>query len=117
MIDLSNQRAQLEVGHGPGKAAPETLAPQARHARARDEESRAHGWPRLLDERQAAAYLGVSCDLIAEYVRAELLHVVRLPRPDTPRDRRRAVGDFVRRRLLDRADLDAFVDRLKAGAQ
>jgi hypothetical protein len=57
--------------------------------------------------------MGVSSDLIGEYVRAGLLSVVRLPRPDTPRDRRRAFGDHVRRRLVDRIDLDAFVDGLR----
>jgi hypothetical protein len=103
-------------GEARAKHAHEAPAPQAPERRAQDAQSRAHGWPRLLDYGQAAEYLGVSVDLIREYVTARQLAPVRLPRPATVRDRRRGyLGDHVRRRLLDVRDLDRFVDALKTG--
>jgi hypothetical protein len=104
----------LDCGQGAGKATSETVAPQARHGSARDTKSRAHAWPRLLSEAEAGEYLGIGADLIGEYVRAGLLRLVRLPRPDTVRDQKRAaVLPFVRRRLIDRHELDRLVDRIR----
>lgn len=103
----------LDSGHGAGKVSSDAALPQGSQTRRQVPKSCAHGWPRLLSYAEAGAYLGVSADLVGEYVRAGLLAVVRLPRPDTPRDRRRAFGDHVRRRLVDVHDLDELVDRLK----
>ena len=67
--------------------------------------------PRLLDMHQAAAYLGCSYWTVRDYVLAELVPVVELPalRPrEGERPRKR-----LRRVLIDREDLDRFVERLK----
>src|SRR5689334_3796897 len=65
--------------------------------------------PRLLNLRQAAAYLDVSYWTLRDYVLAGLLPTVTLPalRPrecDRPRQR-------LGRVLIDQRDLDAFIDR------
>ena len=65
--------------------------------------------PRLLDAKAAAAYLGVSHWTIRAYVEKGELVPVRLPAV-------RRSGEDCRRLLFDVRDLDAFVDRLKAGA-
>jgi len=67
--------------------------------------------PRLLDLHQAAAYLSVSYWSVRDYVLAGLIPAVQMPalRPregDRPRN-------TLRRVLVDRADLDAFIDRAK----
>lgn len=70
--------------------------------------------PRLMNLRQAASYLGVSYWTARDWALQELFLVVRLPalRPREG-DRER---DSLRRVLIDVRDLDAFVDRLKAGS-
>jgi hypothetical protein len=66
--------------------------------------------PRLLNRRQAAEYLGCSFWTARDYVLQGLIPVVDLP-PLRARD-----GDRQRRtlrRVLDRADLDAFIESRK----
>lgn len=67
--------------------------------------------PRLLNMRQAALYLGCSFWTARDYVLQGLLPAVDMPplRP-RPGDRQRQT---LRRVLIDRADLDAFVESRK----
>jgi hypothetical protein len=67
--------------------------------------------PRLLDMRQAALYLGCSYWTVRDYVVAGLIPVVELPalRPREGEPPRKAL----RRVLIDRADLDTFIDSRK----
>lgn len=67
--------------------------------------------PRLLNMRQAAAYLGCSFWTARDYVLQGLIPVVEMP-PLRARegDRQRKT---LRRVLIDRADLDAFVESRK----
>lgn len=62
---------------------------------------------RLLDVTHAAAYLGVSTDTIKGYVATGYLRRVLLPSE-------RRLGEDSRRLLLDRLDLDVFVEHRKA---
>ena len=71
--------------------------------------------PRLLDVHQAAHYLSVSVGSIRDYVAAGRLRPVTLPGL-TPREGARATGALLRV-LLDRRDLDAFIDALKTGGR
>lgn len=70
--------------------------------------------PRLLNLHQAAVYLGCSYWSVRDWVLAGLLPVVDLPplRP-RPGDRARAT---LRRVLVDRADLDTFIEARKTGS-
>ena len=67
--------------------------------------------PRLLNMHQAASYLGCSFWTARDYVLQGLLPAVDMPplRP-RPGDRQRQT---LRRVLIDRADLDAFVESHK----
>jgi hypothetical protein len=65
-------------------------------------------WPRLLGLAQAAAYLSLSVWTIREYLAAGVLTRVELPS---------ATQGTTRRVLLDRADLDRFVETSKGGAE
>jgi hypothetical protein len=67
--------------------------------------------PRLLNMRQAAAYLGCSFWTARDYILQGLIPVVDLP-PLRPRDgdRRRKT---LRRVVVDRVDLDAFIESRK----
>ena len=67
--------------------------------------------PRLLNMRQAAAYLGCSFWTARDYILQGLIPVVDLP-PLRPRegDRQRKT---LRRVLVDRADLDDFIESRK----
>jgi hypothetical protein len=67
--------------------------------------------PRLLNMRQAAEYLGCSFWTARDYILQGLIPVVEMP-PLRPRegDRRRK---SLRRVLVDRADLDAFIESRK----
>lgn len=64
------------------------------------------GAPRLLSVEAAAQYLSVSSWSIRDYVASGRLPAVQLPAP-------RGQGRTIRRVLIDRADLDALVDRWK----
>jgi hypothetical protein len=67
--------------------------------------------PRLLNMRQAAVYLGCSFWTARDYVLQGLIPAVDMPplRP-RPGDRQRKT---LRRVLVDRADLDAFIESRK----
>ena len=67
--------------------------------------------PRLLNLRQAAKYLGCSFWTARDYVLQGLIPVVDMP-PLRPREGERA-RKTLRRILVDRADLDAFIDARK----
>lgn len=67
--------------------------------------------PRLLNMRQAAAYLGCSFWTARDYILQGLIPVVDMP-PLRPREGDRA-RKTLRRVLVDRADLDAFIESRK----
>ncbi len=103
-----------DLGHSLGTAAPGSLVPQGSARGAKIENLQGLGWPRLLDVHQAAAYLNLSFWTFRELLNAGTVPTVRVPRPQTLRMReRRATSDTLRRLLIDRADLDALVERWK----
>jgi len=67
--------------------------------------------PRLLNMRQVAEYLGCSFWTARDYILQDLIPVVDLPplRPREGERRRRTL----RRVLVDREDLDAFIESRK----
>lgn len=67
--------------------------------------------PRLLNMRQAAAYLGCSFWTTRDYVLQGLIPVVDMP-PLRAREGNRQ-REALRRVLIDRADLDAFIESRK----
>ena len=67
--------------------------------------------PRLLNMRQAAEYLGCSFWTARDYILQGLIPVVDLP-PLRPREGERQRRNL-RRVLVDRADLDAFIESRK----
>ncbi len=69
--------------------------------------------PRLLSLRQGAVYLGLSFWSLRDYVLAGLVPVVEMP-PLRPREGERA-RSTLRRTLVDREDLDRFIDARKSG--
>jgi len=92
-------------GHSKGTAPPaEAVDGQelAKRRGARVLISPAH--PRLLDLENAAKYLGVSGWTVRDLVDAGLLQRIRLPLPG---------GGELRKILLDRHDLDAWIERMK----
>ncbi len=69
---------------------------------------------RLLNMREAASYVGVSYWSVRDWVLAGLIRVVDLPAL-RPRDGETARRRF-RRVLIDRRDLDAFIETRKVSA-
>lgn len=67
--------------------------------------------PRLLNMRQAAEYLGCSFWTARDYILQGLIPVVELP-PLRPREGERP-RRTLRRVLVDRADLDTFIEARK----
>jgi hypothetical protein len=67
--------------------------------------------PRLLDLHQAASYLGCSYWTVRDWVLARLIPIVALPGL-RPREGELPRG-ALRRVLIDRADLDAFIESRK----
>jgi len=63
--------------------------------------------PRLLDLKAAATYLGLSYWTVRDLVLAGRLPTVKIPRP------RSGDGRSIRRILVDRQDLDAFIEHNK----
>lgn len=61
---------------------------------------------RLLSDKEAGAYLGISRSLIREYANRGKIRTVRLPHPS-------GIG-YVNRLLFDVQDLDAFVENAKS---
>ena len=72
--------------------------------------------PRLLNLHQTAAYLGVSYWTVRDWLLTDppILRAVQLP-PLRPKEGDRA-RRTLRRVLLDRFDLDAFIEARKGGA-
>lgn len=68
--------------------------------------------PRLLNLHQAAQYLGLSYWTCRDYVLADLIPAVHLP-PLRPREGATQRRSDLRRILLDRCDLDAFIESRK----
>lgn len=102
----------MKDGHTSGTPPPQTLERTGRERRTGVHQSAVPGWPRLLNIYQAAAYLGISVDMVREFINDGTIKPVRLPRPRTARmNRRTAISDQVRRLLIDRADLDKLVER------
>lgn len=66
---------------------------------------------RLLNLKEAAQYLGLSYWTVRDYLLAGHLQAVHLPAL-APREGERAKRQL-RRVLIDRSELDAFVDRCK----
>ena len=67
--------------------------------------------PRLLNMRQAASYLGCSFWTLRDYVLQGLIPVVDMPpQRARPGDRQRKM---LRRVLIDRSDLDGFIESRK----
>lgn len=64
--------------------------------------------PRLLNMREAAEYLGCSFWTVRDYILQSLIPVVELP-PLRPREGERP-RKKLRRILVDRADLDDFIE-------
>ena len=62
--------------------------------------------PRLLNVRDSATYLGVSFWTCRDLINAGTIPVVQIPAP-------RRDGRIIRRTLIDRADLDRFIDAHK----
>ena len=67
--------------------------------------------PRLFDLRQAGVYLGCSYWTVRDYVLAGVIPIVELPAL-RPREGARA-RKTLRRVLLDRSDLDTFIESRK----
>lgn len=67
--------------------------------------------PRLLSLREGASYLGLSYWSLRDYVLAGLIPVVNLP-PLRPREGA-SPKTSLRRILIDRRDLDRFIDERK----
>ena len=65
--------------------------------------------PLLLDERGAATLLGISYWTVRELVQAGKIPTVDLPSPLNPRRR-------LRRKLIDRRDVEQFIQTHKQGA-
>jgi hypothetical protein len=76
-----------------------------------EDKSALWGMPRLLNLREAARYLGVSYWSVRDYVLAGYVRSIALP-PLRPRDGERPKRNL-RRVLVDRADLDAFIEAQK----
>jgi len=74
-------------------------------------QSRERITPRLLNVRQAAEYLGCSFWTARDYILQGLIPVVEMP-PLRPREGERP-RKALRRILVDRADLDAFIEARK----
>jgi hypothetical protein len=70
-------------------------------------------WPRLLDDRGAAEYLGLSRWTIRDYLARGILHPVAMP-PLAAREGERQ-RDELRRGLMNIQELDAFVDQRRKG--
>ena len=66
-------------------------------------------YPRLFSMRESAKYLSVSFWTVRDYVLAGLIPIVQMP-PLRPREGDRAKQQL-RRVLIDRQDLDHFIDR------
>jgi hypothetical protein len=67
---------------------------------------------RIFDLKQAGVYLGVSFWSVRDFILQRLIPVVQMP-PLTPREGARQAGPSLRRVLIDRQDLDKFIEERK----
>jgi len=93
-------------GHCPGMSIPEIQARSRPTTRATDIQTDAPR-ARLLDLKSAGAYLGVSYWTMRDLVFAGVIPSVKIPCPRT------GDGRAIRRILVDRRDLDAFIEKNK----
>jgi hypothetical protein len=68
--------------------------------------------PRLMNLRQGAVYIGVSYWSLRDYVLQGLIPTVQMP-PLRTREGGRQPAPTLRRVLIDRLDLDAFIESRK----
>lgn len=96
-----------------GHTRAERLARHGRNNRTRDAVSVVRAiQPRLLSVEEAAEYLGLSYWSMKELIGAGDVPLIRVPRPRTLRQHKRAArSQVLRRTLVDVRDLDALVDR------
>src|SRR5258708_7097891 len=100
------QRPSLQAQRG--HRTPEAAAAHGRPPRQRD--GRSVAFRRLLNLEEAAAYLGLSFWSFRELVNAGDVPLIRVPRPRTMRQHKRAARrQVLRRTLVDVRDLDALV--------
>lgn len=107
-------REHLEDGSSHSRSVDDTISkgPAHRMTAATAPEPAELILPRLLNMRQAAKYLGCSFWTIRDYVLQGLIPVVNLP-PLRARTGARQ-RETLRRVVIDRADLDKFVDMRKS---
>ena len=107
----STSNSQMRLRFGKRRQQPSTTMPRKRLADPRPGGALWIG-PRLLNLQQAAAYLGLSAWSLRDYILLGLIPTVGLP-PLRPREGERA-RSTLRRVLVDREDLDRFIDSRKA---
>jgi hypothetical protein len=101
---------------------PEKLGATSENRRAPDKLSLVRAiQPRLLSLEEAAHYLNLSFWSFRELVNAGDVPLIRIPRPQTLRQRKRlnrgqVKGGNLRRALVDVRDLDRLVDRWREAA-
>jgi hypothetical protein len=112
-VSLARLQRLSEDEHSAG-TAPKSAARADGFRRAQDRSSIT---PRLLSLEQGAAYLGLSFWSFRELVNAGDVPLIRVPRPRTMWQHKRAArSDVLRRSLVDVRDLDALVDRWREDA-
>lgn len=95
---------KADFGHSPGIEPAEGGNGKGKSRRAKDKESFA---PRLLSLEDAKIYLGLSYWTVRDYVDSGQLPTVKLP------SARANDGRVIKRVLIDRRDLDQFVEKHK----
>jgi hypothetical protein len=93
-------------GHSAGMTTPETQVRSGPRRGATDVQTDAPR-ARLLDLKSAGAYLGVSYWTMRDLVFGGIIPSVKIPSP------RAGDGRAIRRILVDRRDLDAFIEKNK----
>jgi excisionase family DNA binding protein len=111
MLGYALSRSQFRFGQGshkyPWKASvSEGKMGQEPVRRAKDAQP-----GRLLSLEEAARYLGVSKYTIRDYIFSKQIQTVALPVPGSKN------GKTLRRVLIDKCDLDAFIEQYKAGGE
>ena len=96
----------MKNGHNSGTAAAETPV-NSGPPRGTAVRRTAVPAPRLLDLRAAATYMGLSYWTLRDMTLSGILPTVKIPRP------RARDGRVIRRVLIDRQDLDQFIEANK----
>lgn len=110
-----------DSGHNAGTGCQKKPARKGRSGGTKDGKSVVLAFvPRLMDLHAAAHYLSVSYWVMRDLVQGGKIQAARLPCLYTYDEKLKARvavtdGRCVRRTLIDRVDLDAFVDRLEKG--